>query len=98
MRSWLRMKTVCLVLILALVLSLAPAVLAEGDAELYLEGGNVNGNVLQLVFYSSADETPSAENVSVQLDGQPIAVKSVNPLSYADPGTSYYLLFDTNTT
>lgn len=89
-------KILCAALTLALVLALMPAALAD-DAQLYLEGGNVSGDVLQLVFYSDAADTPSLDNLSVQVDGQDVALKSVNPLSYADPGTSYVILFDTNT-
>lgn len=82
---------------LALVMTLLPAALAEGEEQLNLEGGLVSGNVLQLVIYSSAAEAPSTENLSVEMDGQSVALKSVNPISYADPGTSYIFLCDTNT-
>ena len=90
-------RILCVAMTLALALALMPAALAEGDAQLFIEGGDVSGNVLQVVFYSDAAETPSLENLSAQIDGQAVTLKSVNPLSYADPGTSYVLLFDTNT-
>lgn len=90
-------RILCAAAALALVLALMPAALAEGDARLFIEGGDVSGNVLHVVFYSDAEETPSLENLSAQIDGQAVSLKSVNPLSYADPGTSYVLLFDTNT-
>lgn len=68
------------------------------DADLMnLLGTNASGDVLQLVFYTSAAEAPSLETLSLSIAGQPVKLESINPLSYADPGTSYVFLFDTNT-
>lgn len=86
-----------LAMALAFVLAGIPSALAEDEAQLQIAGGNVSGDVFQVVFYSSAPEAPTAETLSVLIDGQPVALKSVNPISYADPGTTYVILFDTNT-
>jgi hypothetical protein len=86
-----------LLVVLALVLAFVPTAIAAQDEQVNLEGSVVSGDVLQLVFYSSAAQTPSVENIAVEIEGKPVALKSVNPISYADPGTSYIFLFDTNT-
>ena len=88
-----------LMLAMALVFVLAgiPSALAQDEAQLQIAGGNASGDVYQIVFYSSAPDAPTVETLSVQIDGQPVDLKSVNPISYADPGTTYVILFDTNT-
>ncbi len=70
---------------------------AEGEAKLNLESATVSGDVLQLIFYDDAEEAPSAENLSISVDGTVVPAISVNPIDYADPGTSYLFLLDTNT-
>ena len=90
-------KFLMLAMALAFVLAGMPSALAQDEAQLQIAGGNASGDVYQIVFYSSAPDAPAAETLSVQIDGQPVALKSVNPISYADPGTTYVILFDTNT-
>ncbi|MEN6340045.1 MAG: FHA domain-containing protein [Clostridiaceae bacterium] len=97
MRFRIMKKLLMLAMALMILLPGIRPALAEDDAQLQIAGGNVSGDVLQVVFYSSAPEAPTAETLSVQVDGQPVALKSVNPISYADPGTTYVILFDTNT-
>ena len=81
-------KFLMLAMALAFVLAGMPSALAQDEAQLQIAGGNVSGDVFQVVFYSSAPEAPTAETLSVLIDGQPVALKSVNPISYADPGTT----------
>ena len=90
-------RLLMLVMTLAFVLAGIPSALAQDEAQLQIAGGNASGDVYQIVFYSSAPDAPTAETLSVQIDGQPVDLKSVNPISYADPGTTYVILFDTNT-
>ncbi len=90
-------KLLMLAMVLAILLPGAQSALAQDDAQLHIAGGNASGDVYQVVFYSSAPEAPMEETLSVQIDGQPVELKSVNPISYADPGTTYVILFDTNT-
>lgn len=90
-------KLFCLLIALALVISLVPTAIAAEDEQLNIEGSVVSGSVLQIVFYCNAAQTPSEENLTLEIDGKTIELKSVNPISYADPGTSYIFLFDTNT-
>ncbi|HWP21242.1 MAG TPA: FHA domain-containing protein [Candidatus Cryosericum sp.] len=90
-------KFLMLTVALAFVLAGMPSALAQDEAQLQIAGGNASGDVYQIVFYSSAPDAPTAETLSVQIDGQPVDLKSVNPISYADPGTTYVILFDTNT-
>lgn len=90
-------RLLMLAMALAFVLAGMPSALAEDEAQLQIAGGNASGDVFQVVFYSNAPEAPTAETLSVLIDGQPVALKSVNPISYADPGTTYVILFDTNT-
>ena len=71
--------------------------LADGDARINLESANQSGDVLQLIFFSDATEPPSLENLKVNVDGTTIALESVNSIDYANPGTSYLFLIDTNT-
>ena len=71
--------------------------MADGETALYLDGTQVSGDVLQGVFFCDAEEAPKAEELTVSLDGQDVALKSVSPLSYADPGTTYVILADTDT-
>lgn len=81
----------------ALLLPAFSAAAAAEDAQMNLESANPSGDVLQLVFYSDAKDAPSLETLKVTIDGKPVAVESVNTIDYADPGTSYLFLFDTNT-
>ena len=90
-------RLLMLAMALAFVLAVMPSALAEDEAQLQIAGGNASGDVFQVVFYSSAPEGPMEETLSVQIDGQPVDLKSVRPISYADPGTTYVFLFDTNT-
>lgn len=90
-------RLLMLAMALAFVLAGMPSALAEDEAQLQIAGGNASGDVFQVVFYSSAPEAPTAETLSVLIDGHPVDLKSVNPISYADPGTTYVFLFDTNT-
>ena len=90
-------RLLMLAMALAFVLAVMPSALAEDEAQLQIAGGNASGDVFQVVFYSSAPEGPMEETLSVQIDGQPVDLKSVKPISYADPGTTYVFLFDTNT-
>lgn len=70
---------------------------AKGEARLNLEGANPSGEVLQLVFFDDSEEAPSADTLQVSVDGTVVPVISVNTIDYADPGTSYLFLLDTNT-
>lgn len=97
MRVRVTKKLFSLLIALTLVLALLPTAIAADDEQLNIEGSVVSGNVLQIVFYCDAAQTPSKENMALEIDGQAVALKSVNPISYADPGTSYIFLFDTNT-
>jgi len=90
-------KLFCLLIALALVFSFVPIAIAAEDEQLNIEGSVVSGSVLQIVFYCNSAQTPSEENLTLEIDGKVIELKSVNPISYADPGTSYIFLFDTNT-
>lgn len=71
--------------------------LADGETALYIDGAQVSGSVLQGVIFCDAAEAPKAEELTVSLDGKDVTPKSVNPLSYADPGTTYVILADTDT-
>ncbi|MEA4870824.1 MAG: hypothetical protein VB062_09365 [Christensenella sp.] len=82
---------------LALLLPLGRAAYAADADKINLLGTNVSGDVLQVVFYTDAEEAPSLETLSLSVAGRQVALESVTPLSYADPGTSYVFLFDTNT-
>ena len=97
MRVRVTKKLFGLLIVLALVLAFIPTAIAAQDEQINLEGSVVSGDVLQLVFYSSAAPTPSVENITLEIEGNPVALKSVNPISFADPGTSYIFLLDTNT-
>lgn len=97
MRVRVTKKLFSLLIALALVLAFSPAAIAADDEQLNLEGSVVSGSVLQLVFYCNAAQAPTAEKMTLEIDGKTAALKSVNPISYADPGTSYLFLFDTNT-
>ena len=97
MRVRVTKKLFSLLIALALVLALLPTAIAADDEQLNIEGSVVSGNVLQIVFYCNTAQTPSADNMALEIDGKAVALKSVNPISYADPGTSYLFLFDTNT-
>ncbi len=94
-RHWKKFLSAAVVLFV--VLSCAAGAFAANEAQLNIEGSHVSGSVLQIILYCDASEAPSADTLSVTLDGQPVEVKSVSPLSYADPGTTYMLLIDTNT-
>lgn len=97
MRVRVTKKLFSLLIALTLVLALLPTAIAAEDEQLNIEGSVVSGSVLQIVFYCNAAQTPSADNMALEIDGKAVALKSVNPISYADPGTSYLFLFDTNT-
>jgi hypothetical protein len=90
-------RLLMLAMVLAVLLPGVRPALAEDEAQLQIAGGNASGDVFQVVFYSSAPEGPMEETLSVQIDGQPVDLNSVRPISYADPGTTYVFLFDTNT-
>ena len=90
-------RALALALFFALLLPAAGAAFAAGDVRINLESANVSGGVLQLIFYSDAEEAPSLDSLQVSIDGTPVAADSVNTIDYADPGTSYLFLFDTNT-
>ncbi len=90
-RAWLSL------LLAALMIPTFAGALADGDAQISIESANPSGDVLQLIFYSSAEEPPSLETLKASIDGQSLAIESVNTIDYADPGTTYLFLFDTNT-
>ncbi|MEA4914952.1 MAG: VWA domain-containing protein [Christensenella sp.] len=90
-------RALSLLLFCALSMGAFAAASAAGEARLNLESANVSGDVLQLIFYDDAEEAPSAENLSISVDGTVVPAISVNPIDYADPGTSYLFLLDTNT-
>ena len=97
MRVRVTKKLFSMLIALALVFALLPTAMAADDEQLNIEGGVVSGSVLQIVFYCNATQTPSADNMALEIDGKAVALKSINSISYADPGTSYVFLFDTNT-
>lgn len=97
MRVQITKKLFSLLVVLTLVFAFIPTAIATEDEQVNLEGSVVSGDVLQFVFYSNSAQTPSLENIKVEIEGKPVTLKSVNPISYADPGTSYIFLFDTNT-
>lgn len=90
-------RTLAAMMFFALLLPAFAAASAAGDARINLESANVSGDVLQLIFYSDAEEAPSPETLQVSIDGSPVAADSIHTIDYADPGTSYLFLFDTNT-
>ncbi len=90
-------RALAAMMFVALLLPAFAAASAAGDARINLESANISGDVLQLIFYSGAEEAPSQETLSVSIDGSSVAVDSINTIDYADPGTSYLFLFDTNT-
>ena len=93
-----RFRRMTAVLLLATLMMFAiPSAFAQGDTRINLESANPSGEVLQLIFYSDAAETPSPENLKVTIGGTDIAIESVNSIDYANPGTSYLFLIDTNT-
>ena len=90
-------QALALLLLCALLTGAFAAAGAEGEAKLNLESATVSGDVLQVIFYDDAEEAPSAETLSISVDGTVVPAISVNPIDYADPGTSYLFLLDTNT-
>ena len=90
-------RMLAILAVVALMMASLPAAFADGDARINLESANPSGDILQLIFYSDAAEAPTLENLKVSIGGTAVAIESINPLSYADPGTSYLFLIDTNT-
>ena len=88
-------RTLAVVMLFLLLMPAGFAAHAADDARINLESANPSGDVLQLIFFSSAEEAPSLESLKIAMDGKPVAVDSINTIDYADPGTSYLFLFDT---
>ena len=85
------------ILFCALMVGTFAASSAKGEERLNLESANPSGDVLQLVFFDDVEEAPGADTLQVSVDGTVVPVISVNTIDYADPGTSYLFLLDTNT-
>ena len=85
------------ILLCVMLIPVWTASAAEGEARLNLESANPSGDVLQLIFFSDAEEAPTAESLQISVDGTVVPAISVNTIDYADPGTSYLMLLDTNT-
>jgi hypothetical protein len=94
-KRWHRLLRVLLPI--ALMICVVGTAAAADEVRINIERANPSGGVLQLIFYSAAEETPTPETLQVSLDGVQAAVSSVDTIDYADPGTSYLFLFDTNT-
>ena len=90
-------RTLAVVMLFLLLMPAVFAAHAADDARINLESANPSGDVLQLIFFSDAEEAPGLESLKITMDGTPVAAESINTIDYADPGTSYLFLFDTNT-
>lgn len=90
-------RALIVIMLLVLILPAFSAAAAEEDARINLESANLSGTMLQLIFYSGDAEAPTLETLQVSIDGTPLTLNSLDTIDYADPGTSYLFLFDTNT-
>ncbi len=96
MNKWIRRAWAAMLFSVLLLGTFAVAG-AKAEERLNLESANPSGDVLQLVFFDDSEEAPSADTLQVSVDGTVVPAISVNTIDYADPGTSYLFLLDTNT-
>ncbi len=96
MRRIRRILAAALCMTAVLALCVTPALSAEGAA-IYIEGSAANESVFQVYFRSTAAEPPTAESLSVSVNGQAVPVQSVQTYDYVDAGTSYFILADSST-
>ena len=85
------------ILLCAMMIPVLSTANAAGDARLNLENANPSGDVLQVVFFDDSEEAPTADSLQISVNETVVPAISVNTIDYADPGTSYLVLVDTNT-
>lgn len=90
-------RALAAILLCAMMIPVLSSTNAAGDARLNIESANPCGDVLQVVFFDDSEEAPTADSLQISVEGTPVPAISVNTIDYADPGTSYLVLVDTNT-
>lgn len=84
-------------LTLALSWAAAPAQADEAPSRLFIDGGKLQGDVLQIFFHTTSSDPPTVENTVVTIDGHEAPVRSIAASEYASAGVSYFLLADSST-